>query len=128
MHFTSALVWGYNKKADHSEHSVLLEGNYQCRKMAYYSRYEFIQKDSDELQIVEDHGTGTHAHHELYNVHALTLGTNRSVAQFWKLNLALGLQGTVYSPEKSLHEVYGKMPVSGQVYLRMVPDLMPMHH
>lgn len=126
-HFTSALIWGYNKKADHAEHSVLLEGNYQCRKMAYYGRYEFIQKDSDELQITENHGTGDHAHHELFNVHALTLGTNRSIAQFWKLNLALGLQGTVYSPEKSLHEVYGKIPVSGQVYLRLVPDLMQHH-
>lgn len=123
-HFTSALIWGHNKKADHAEHSVLLEGNYQYRKMAYYGRYEFIQKDSDELQIVEDHGAGEHEHHQLFNVHALTLGTNRRLAQFWHLDLALGLQGTFYSPEKDLRAVYGKMPVSGQVYLRLVPGQM----
>ena len=96
--------------------------------MAYYGRYEFIQKDNEELQIVEDHGSGEHGHHDLFNVHALTLGTNRSIARFWKLNLALGLQGTIYSPEESLHDIYGKMPVSGQVYLRLVPDLMQHHN
>ncbi len=127
-HFTSALVWGHNKKSDHAEHSVLLEGNYQCRAMAYYSRYEFIQKDAEELQIVEDHGSGDHGHGDVFNVHVLTLGTNRTIAHFWNLNLAFGVQGTVYRPEKSLHEVYGKVPVSGQVYLRLVPGLMQMHH
>jgi hypothetical protein len=127
-HFTSALIWGHNKKEDHAEHSILLEGNYQCRKMAYYGRYEFVQKDAEELQLTEDHGGGEHAHGDLFNVQALTLGTNRILAKCCVLNLALGLQATIYRPDKDLHDVYGEWPISGQVYLRLVPNLMQMHH
>lgn len=124
-HFTSALIWGHNKKADHAEHSVLLEGNYHCRKMAYYGRYEFVQKDSEELDIFID--TGFDDHGKLFNIHALTLGTNRTLTRFWNLNLALGLQTTVYLPDEGLRGTYGDVPVSGQVYLRLIPDLMQMH-
>ncbi|QNF33179.1 hypothetical protein HUW51_10735 [Adhaeribacter swui] len=121
-HITSALVWGLNDAGhDHREHSVLAESNLQLNKTGIYGRYEWIQKTPEELSLEQ------FEHDEIFNVHALTLGVSRVVAQQWNTDLTIGVQGSVYAPGNQLKPIYGKVPVSGEVYLRINPSLMRMH-
>jgi hypothetical protein len=116
-HFTAAAIWGVNdKRADHKEHSFLLEGNYHCSKNAFYSRYEYVQKSDEELQFhagVADN----------YNIHALTAGYNRQLLNFRNIDLVTGAQFTLYGVDKALKTVYGKTPVAFEVYLQLRPSL-----
>ena len=73
-HNSAALIWGLNDKGDdHKEHSILLEDNYQFGKNALFSRYEFIQKSTEELDLENELG------HKTFDVHVFSLGYNRSI-------------------------------------------------
>jgi hypothetical protein len=118
---TSALIWGYNDAGgDHKEHSATFESNLQLDRFALYGRYEWIQKSANELQV-----TGFE-HDRLFAVNALTIGTNYTVLRAYNTNLSLGVQGSLYMPDKDLYPVYGKNPLAGQIYLRLYPNLMKM--
>ncbi|MBF9252179.1 hypothetical protein I2I11_02630 [Pontibacter sp. 172403-2] len=41
-------------------------------------------------------------------------------------NVNAGAQVSVFSPSGGLHPVYGKLPLSAEVYLRFSPGLMKM--
>jgi hypothetical protein len=114
----AALIWGYNDKGDdHKEHSVLLESNYRFGRNAFYNRYEFIQKSTEELDLEDELG------HATYDVHTLSLGYNRS---FWNnkvVELTTGAQATFNVPARELRSLYGDMPVSFQVYVQLRPTL-----
>jgi hypothetical protein len=117
-HFSAAAIWGLNDKGvDHKEHSFLLEGNYQCMKNAFYSRYEYIQKSKEELDL-----DGTYPHRN-FNIHALTAGYNRQLINFKNMDLVGGTQVTVYGVDKDLQALYGKTPVAFQLYLQLRPSL-----
>ncbi|QHL89469.1 hypothetical protein GU926_15070 [Nibribacter ruber] len=117
--FTSALVWGYNGGGHHQEHSAIAEANLQLDKTAVYGRYEFVQKTPGELDLTEQFD-----HHDVFNVHALTVGTSQRVANFANTYLTLGVQATVFATGEKLKPLYGKTPVSGEIYLRLNPGLM----
>ena len=117
-HINAAAIWGLNDKgSDHKEHSFLLEGNYQFMKNAIYSRYEYIQKSNEELDLDASFS------HQNFNVHALTAGYNRQLIKFRNIELNAGSQFTVYGVDKGLRSLYGKTPVSFQVYLQLRPSL-----
>ena len=117
-HVSAAAIWGLNDKGvDHKEHSFLLEGNYQFIKNALYSRYEYVQKSKEELDL--DNGFPD----KKFNVHAFTAGYNRQLLSFRNINLNTGSQFTVYGVDKNLQTLYGKMPISFQVYLQLRPSL-----
>jgi len=117
-HYDAALVWGYNHKSDgHNEHSVLLEDNYSFGKNALYSRYEFIQKSKEELDL--DNGYAD----KNYDIHALTGGYNRQLINFSNIDLIAGTQFTIYGVNKNLRSLYGKAPVGFQVYLHLRPSI-----
>jgi hypothetical protein len=119
FHLNSALIWGFNDAGGHhKEHSLTAESNLQLDKFALYGRYEWVQKSSGELQVVEQFGD-----EELFNINART---NYTVFRRWKTNFSLGVQGSVYMPESRLNPIYGNNPLSGQIYLRISPHLMPM--
>jgi hypothetical protein len=121
-HLNSALIWGFNDAGGHhKEHSLTAETNLQLDKFALYGRYEWVQKSSGELQVVQQFGD-----EELFNINALTVGTNYTVFRRWNTNFSLGLQGSVYMPDSRLNSIYGNNPLSGQVYLRINPNLMRM--
>jgi hypothetical protein len=121
-HINSALIWGFNDAGGHhKEHSLTAESNLQLDRFALYGRYEWVQKSSGELQVVEQFGD-----EELFNINALTLGTNYTVFRRWNTNFSLGVQGSVYMADSRLHPIYGNNPLSGQVFLRISPHLMPM--
>lgn len=122
-HFlTSAFVWGYNDSGDsHKENSFTLESNLQLDRFAVYGRYENIDKSAEELSLEEefDHAT-------IFNVNAVTVGMNYTIFRQFKTNFTLGAQGTFYTADSALDPIYGKNPMSAEVYLRISPTLMNM--
>ncbi|MBN8584296.1 MAG: hypothetical protein J0M37_04310 [Ignavibacteria bacterium] len=112
----TTFAWGYNDKGHgHAEHSFLLESNLQLNKLAIYGRYEFVQKDPDELSLEGfDHDTR-------FDINTLTLGTNYRLFQFANTNLSIGLQGSIYFSPKELQAIYGKNPLSAQIYIKLNP-------
>lgn len=117
MNWSQTLVWAMNDKESHStnEHSVLYENNLQFQKQALYSRYEFVQKAAEELELAASFG------HKNFDIHAVTLGYNRNVAPFAPVEILLGAQATVNFTAPELRELYGSRPVGLEVYIQLRP-------
>ena len=119
--FNATALWGVNKKAHgEGEHAVLLEGVYTERKWSVYSRYEWVQKSAEELQLDEN----IFGHHSIFPVHAFTAGANYNLFNLGKTKVALGGHFTFFNPDKELSTLYGQNPLGGQIYLRFYPSLM----
>ncbi|OCX53516.1 hypothetical protein BEL04_04240 [Mucilaginibacter sp. PPCGB 2223] len=121
---SSALIWGYNHVEEPdghtaNEHSVTAEGNIQLNKTAVYVRYEFVQKTSDELNLLPPDVNGA-----IFNVNAITLGINHRVLQAAGTNFTLGVQGTLNVIPQGLSTLYGSSPLGAEVYLKISPALM----
>jgi hypothetical protein len=121
-YLTSAFVWGYNDAGEnHKENSFTLESNLQLDRLAIYGRYENIEKSAEELaleDLFEDD--------KLFKVNAITVGLNYTILRQLKTNFALGAQSTLYSYASNLNPIYGKNPMSAEIYLRISPALMKM--
>lgn len=120
--FSSAIVWGMNHEGiDHNnENSFLIEGTQQLNKQAVYGRYEFVQKSAEELNLETQFGE------RAFDIHKFTLGTNRQLFSFASLEVLGGLQSSINIAPPSLQGLYGKNPMSGQIYLEVRPKLMKM--
>jgi hypothetical protein len=117
-HVTASAVWGLNEAGEHhKEHSVLMESNYQHRRLSIYGRYEYVEKSPDELQL-------TGIDEDVLPVHALTFGSNYRVGAWFNTDTAIGLQATINKIPGNIEPFYGKTPVSMEVYLRVIPSLM----
>jgi hypothetical protein len=114
-------LWGLNKIPGHSgESGALLEGSYAAPKWAVYSRYEWVQKSREELNLSE----AAFGHDALFPVHAFTAGASRDLLTAGQTKLALGAHLTAFVPDKRLQPLYGQLPLGGQVYLRLYPRAM----
>lgn len=117
-HYSAALIWGLNDKGeDHKEYSLLLEDNYQFGKNAVFSRYEFLQKSTEELDLEDELG------HEKFDIHVFSAGYNRILLQKEVLELTAGAKATINFPAKELKPLYGDLPVGLQVFLQLRPVL-----
>jgi hypothetical protein len=115
-------LWGLNKQKDHDgENAALAEASLRKNRTALYTRYEFTQKSAEELVLNDGFDE-----HDVFNVHALTIGANYDILKIGKLNLAGGGQWSIYNSPSSLKSIYGKNPMSFQIYLRLYPELMKM--
>lgn len=116
-------LWGVNKIAGHDgEHAVLLEGALSLKKLTFYSRYEWVQKSSEELNLDEN----IFGHDGVFGVHALTAGANYSLFSLGPVIFAGGGHLSFYRSAQALESLYGKNPIGGQLYLRIYPKLMNM--
>lgn len=122
-YLSTAIIWGYNN-SDHQEHSLLIESTLQSDKTAVYARYEKLQKNAKELELVQF----VNGKVPLFNIQAFTLGINRVLLRKAGYNIALGLQGSLFIADSRLENIYGRYPVSGEVYIRLSPHLMHVHH
>ncbi len=117
-HISAAAIWGLNDKgANHKENSFLAEGNWQTGKNALYTRYEYVQKSIEELDLDETYP------HRNFNVHAVTAGYNRRLTSFKGIDLTAGTQFTLYGVDRDLQRLYGQRPAGFQVYLQFRPSL-----
>ena len=118
---SSTFVWGYNDSGpDHKENSFTLESNLQLDRLAVYGKYENIDKSAEELILDEFEES------KIFNISALTLGVNYTILRQLKTNFAIGAQGSLFMADASLDPIYGKNPMSAEVYLRISPTLMNM--
>jgi hypothetical protein len=118
-YFASAVVWGMNDLGKNDrEHSVLMEGSQQFPKEALYGRYEFVQKSAEELHLEDGF------ENKIFNIHKLTLGTNRRLFNTGPIEFIGGVQASINFPPKSLQSLYGNTPMAGEVYIQVRPKLM----
>jgi hypothetical protein len=119
----ATMLWGMNKQKEHDgENAFMLEGSWRKSKLSVYTRYEFTEKSGEELvlePIFEDH--------DIFGIHALTLGLNYDLFEFSKTRIAGGGQWSIYNAPASLNTLYGKNPMAIQVYVRIYPALMRMN-
>jgi hypothetical protein len=114
--FTSIVAYGLNAADDHTEYSLLWEGNYQLKRWGIFSRVESVQKSNEELNLIlpeEEH----------YTFQAASLGGTYTFGQWLNTDVALGVQATQYFIPNSLETFYGESPLSLQVFLRVIPGL-----
>lgn len=116
----TTLVYGQNHyKGGKPQPSVLLENTLQLHKTAIYGRYEFVQKGAEDLDMDNLFPTNPN-----FNINALTLGVNRTLATVKKTNLSAGVQGTLNISPSALKTIYGNTPVGLQVYIRLNPAFL----
>lgn len=126
---TSAFVWGQNKVGGVTENSYLAESSLQLNKLAFYGRYENVGKSAEELSLYQPTlatELGQIKRDQVFVINNLTLGMNYRLTQRHNTDLVLGAQLTESMPDKTLQTIYGKMPMSGEIYLRLTPSLMTM--
>lgn len=121
--FNATALWGQNKTpGQQGSNSALLEADLRLKKLGLYARYEFVQKTTEELVLNPVvYGADT-----AFPVNAITLGFNYDLFRLGSLNLAAGGQLSYYSADGRLNSLYGKNPMSGEVFLRLYPRLMKM--
>jgi len=119
----TTLVYGQNHYSDNkkTQPSVLLENTFQLNKTAVYGRYEFVQKDAEELDMHDAYPLNPN-----FNINALTLGVNRILSSFKNTNVTGGVQATLNVSPSALKPLYGSAPVGFEIYLRISPALMKM--
>lgn len=126
---TSAFVWGRNSHDGAGENSYLAESSLQLNKVAFYGRFENVKKSAEELAIYQPTSSGEIGkitRDQSFVINNLTLGMNNRIVQQHSTDLVLGAQATASMPDQFLQSLYGKMPISGEIYLRLTPSLMTM--
>jgi hypothetical protein len=122
--FNSTIIWGLNKSAGHSgEHAVLVEPEWRKNKLSLFSRYEWVQKSTEELDL----NAAVYGQDAVLPVNALTVGANYDLLSIGKTRLAAGGQFTFYHAPSKLDGLYGKNPVAMEIYLRLYPSQMMMN-
>ena len=120
-YLASALVWGMNEgHAARPEHAVLAETNLSLGRPTFYGRYEFVQKDEEELGL-EFRDADQHRLYPVFNIHALTLGASYRLTGDGTKGPEVHLGGQLmgYLPDELLKGLYGSTPLSASVYLRL---------
>lgn len=114
-------LWGLNVIPGHTQENALLaEASLALRKWAVYGRYEWLQKSAEELDLaIFDEET-------VFWINALTIGTAYDIVYTRALNLSVGAQASVFYADSRLDELYGRYPVSAEVYVRVYPPRMRM--
>ncbi|MEX8549323.1 MAG: hypothetical protein V5804_17110 [Mucilaginibacter sp.] len=121
--FNATALWGLNKTpAQQGDNSALFEANLRLKRLDFYTRYEFVQKTTEELVL----NPVVYGNDTVFPVNAITLGLNYDLFRLGPLNLAAGGQLSYYGADSRLNGLYGKNPMAGEVFLRLYPRLMKM--
>jgi hypothetical protein len=118
---STTFVWGLNASGHDNLNSFLLENSLKLAQAVLYGRVEYVLKNAHELNLDGTREDGT------YGVNALTLGVNKTILRRHLAFVSAGLQGTMNYTDKDLRSLYGKMPLSAEVYLRISPPEAHMH-
>lgn len=117
----ATVLWGVNRTTQQpAQHSILAEGNFLWKQWSTYLRYEWIRKSGEEL-VLEEEGFAPAA---LFAAHSITAGGSYDLLRERAVNVALGGQVSLLRVDERLQALYGKTPVSAEVYLRVYPRRM----
>lgn len=119
---SSSVIWGMNSSDRKNLNSFLLESNLQLPPLIVYTRYEFVQKNAHELHLLQ------FSDNSVFNINAFTLGLNKIMIKHKAGNVSVGIQGTLNFTDKDLIDIYGRNPLSGQVYLKFFPPISHAFH
>ncbi len=132
-YITANLVYGLNQSKGLSDDpSVGLEGAIELGKTSLYTRYEWVKKSFQELQLDRLFMPSIYfvgvlpPNKTLYSINAFTLGFNQQLFHLGKTNVAIGAQATLNLSPQALQSLYGKTPVGAEIFLRIFPGLMKM--
>ncbi|HTE10285.1 MAG TPA: hypothetical protein VK645_04930, partial [Chitinophagaceae bacterium] len=119
----AVFLWGMNKIPGHDGgHAALAEASWRRKKLALYTRYEWVQKTLEELVLDE----AVYGHDAVFPVNAFSFGFNYDLLQAGQARLAIGSQLSVYHAPASLNSLYGKNPLAAEVFIRIYPGMMGM--
>lgn len=119
--FNATILWGLNKTPGHdAENAFLLEASYALTRLNMYTRYEWVQKSVEELNLDKT----IYGMHTVFPVNALTLGVSYDILNIGIFRVAGGVQGSLYMADAKLDNLYGNNPMAGQIYIRLYPGLM----
>jgi len=114
--FDATALWGLNKIKDQKgANAFLLEGSWKRNKLILYSRYEWVQKSTEELALDEN----VYGPTSVFPINTLTAGMNYDLFKLGQLNIAGGGQLTFYHADGSLDHLYGRNPMAFEVYFRL---------
>jgi hypothetical protein len=114
--FNATALWGVNKIKDQkAANAFLLEGSLKRNKLELYSRYEWVQKSTEELNLDEN----IYGKNSVFAINTLTAGLCYDVFKLGELSIAGGGQLTFYHADERLDDLYGKNPMAFEVYLRL---------
>jgi hypothetical protein len=121
--FNATAIWGMNKtKGKDGENAISLEGEWRKNKLGLYGRYDYVQKNVEEL-VLDENVYGVDA---VFPVNAFTLGFNYDLFKIGKANVAGGGQFSLYHADSGLDNLYGRNPTAFEVFLRLYPGRMKM--
>jgi hypothetical protein len=114
--FNATALWGMNKIEDQkAANAFLLEGSWKRNKLELYSRYEWVQKSTEELNLDEN----TYGPTSVFPINSLTGGMSYDLFKISQLNVAGGGQVTFYHADERLDNLYGNNPMAFEIYLRL---------
>ncbi len=117
----ATVVWGQNATEELNENAFLIEGAITLHRTTFYTRYEWLQKSAKELAL-EQEGFGPNS---IFPIQAFTLGTSFDLIHSHTFGLfAIGGHVTVFQADPRLDELYGRNPLSVEVFMRIYPPLM----
>lgn len=121
-YFAATGLWRLNKTpGQDGSNAVLLETTLRLSRWALYTRYEWVGKSEEELNLAESiYGPVD----RLFGLNAVTLGAAYDLPHIGHLVMACGVQATLNKPPAMLQGLYGKMPIGGQLYLHIYPGRM----
>ena len=102
-------------KDQKAANAFLLEGSWKRNKLELYSRYEWVQKSTEELNLDEN----IYGQNSVFAINSLTAGLSYDLFKLGQLNIAGGGQFTFYHAGEDLDDLYGKNPMAFEVYLRL---------
>jgi hypothetical protein len=118
--WATTFTWGRNEREEGRSDGFLVESHVNWAGRNYvFGRIENVEKD--ELFRQPDPRA-----EQKFSVNAFSLGYARDIGRGEGFETALGAMATVYTKPDALDPVYGRSPVSVQVFLRIRPRRMPM--
>lgn len=114
-----SFVWGRNaSEGMKAQDSLLLETDFSTGKNALFGRAELVQKTGEDL--------GVENREKVFNIAAIGAGAARKIYEGDRFFISLGAMGTVDLIGNGLKPLYGDLPFSFQVFIRITPSLMEM--
>jgi hypothetical protein len=116
-YWANSVIWGRNQHDDAIGNTYLYESTLNFAATNYaFTRLELVDKDELDLAPPLDH--------QSFRIGAYTFGGVRDLLQNKHGQIGFGADVTFYSKPAVLDQVYGRNPVSFNVFLRLRPGRM----